>query len=379
MIKHFSVFYVGQLDFEQYGAGSPAVEERSFTNEEIAQSYAMAERLAKHVDERDFYCMWMAEHHFQPEGYESIPNVILLGTYLATQTKQLKFGSAFNIVPNWHPLRLAEDYAMADILTKGRMLFGVGRGYQTREVETFGAPVIDAEANFELFQEQMEVILKAFNEDSFSHHGKRYTIPPRVPYRDQVVEEITMTPRPLRRPVEVWMPVASGKSMEYLIKMGFNGMVDRTGDHLLDRTIHKFRDTAAEHGRNLELGEDLQLGVGWYLAGSEEEARRRLQPYHDEFFKFSAPWGFVAYSDEQGNRWGTPPMPTRLPNMNESLEQRAWYAGTPAGFVDFLKVWEERYPGLEHVMLNWPFGQPTNEFLDQLSIFAEEVMPAFRS
>ena len=92
-----------------------------------------------------------------------------MGVHLAGQTRNLKFGQAFNIIPMWHPLRVAEDFAMADVLTGGRMIFGVGRGYHSREVETFGAPVIDNDANRELFLEQMEVILKAFNEDSWSH------------------------------------------------------------------------------------------------------------------------------------------------------------------------------------------------------------------
>ena len=75
----------------------------------------------------------------------------------------------------WHPLRLAEDYAVADVLTKGRVRMGVARGYHTREVETFGAPMLDSDANRELFEEQVDVIIKAFNEQSFSHHGKHYT------------------------------------------------------------------------------------------------------------------------------------------------------------------------------------------------------------
>jgi alkanesulfonate monooxygenase SsuD/methylene tetrahydromethanopterin reductase-like flavin-dependent oxidoreductase (luciferase family) len=90
---------------------------------------------------------WMAEHHFQPEGYECIPNLLMLNVYLATKTARLKFGCGFNITPMWHPLRLAEDFAMADILTGGRVIFGVGRGYHTREVETFGAPILDSNAN----------------------------------------------------------------------------------------------------------------------------------------------------------------------------------------------------------------------------------------
>ncbi len=72
----------------------------------------------------------------------------------------------------WHPLRLAEDFATADILTNGRVVFGVGRGYHTREVETFGSPMLDADAdaNRELFEEQ-EIVLKAFNHDSGAAMG----------------------------------------------------------------------------------------------------------------------------------------------------------------------------------------------------------------
>ena len=96
-------------------------------------------------------------------------------------TKNIKIGCGFNIAPMWHPLRLAEDYAMADILSNGRVVFGVGRGYHTREVETFGAPLLDQDANRELFEEQVDIIFKAFNNESFSHQGKHYTLPPRGP------------------------------------------------------------------------------------------------------------------------------------------------------------------------------------------------------
>src|SRR5207248_1481958 len=89
----------------------------------------------------------------------------------------------FNNTPMWHPLRLAEDFATADLLTKGRTVFGVGRGYHSREVETFGAPIIDQNANRELFEEQVEILSKSFNSESFSHKGKHYTLPPEVPYR----------------------------------------------------------------------------------------------------------------------------------------------------------------------------------------------------
>jgi len=80
----------------------------------------------------------MAEHHFQLGGTELISNVLMMAIHLCG-TKNIRIGCGFNIVPMWHPLRLAEDCAMADILTGGRVIFGVGRGYHTREVESFGS------------------------------------------------------------------------------------------------------------------------------------------------------------------------------------------------------------------------------------------------
>ena len=145
--------------------------------------------MARAADQLGYETLWLAEHHFQHEGYECIPNIPMLAVDLAHRTERVKIGCAFNIVPTWHPLRLAEDYATADILTRGRVVFGVGRGYHSREVESFGNPMLDAEANRELFEEQVEIIVKAFREESFAHHGKHYTLPPDVPYRGYRLQE----------------------------------------------------------------------------------------------------------------------------------------------------------------------------------------------
>ena len=139
MIKNFSVLYVGNIDLENVGADGTPADQRRYSNDRLMESLDTAGQVAGLMDDLGFHTLWMAEHHFQREGYECIPNIILLGTHLAAHTRTLKFGCAFNIVPMWHPLRLAEDYAMADILTDGRIVFGVGRGYHSREVETFGA------------------------------------------------------------------------------------------------------------------------------------------------------------------------------------------------------------------------------------------------
>ena len=289
MIKRFSVLYVGQIDLENTGLEGTPADQRRYPNERLVQAYENAEGLAKHMDELGYYCMWTAEHHFQREGYECFPNLILLGVHLAGQTKRLKFGSAFNIVPMWHPLRLAEDFAMADIMTGGRLIFGVGRGYHSREVETFGFPVIDNDANKELFEEQMEVIFKAFNEESFSHHGKYYNIPPDVPYRGYQLKDVTMVPRPVNLPVEIWQPIASGRTLEYIARKGIKGMVALSGRLLVDQLFRQYQGIAAEAGRELALGQDMALGFGFYISDTQQKAIDSVRPYHDERYKWFAP------------------------------------------------------------------------------------------
>ena len=209
MITRFSTLYVGHIELERCGLSGVPADDRRYPNERLAEAFETATALARAADTLGYETLWLAEHHFQHEGYECIPNIMMVGVHLAHLTSRLRIGCGFNIAPMWHPLRLAEDFATAEILTKGRIVFGVGRGYHTREVETFGAPMLDADANRDLFEEQVDIVMKAFNSESFSHQGKHYTLPPAVPYRGYELKEITLVPRPLRRPVECWQPVVS--------------------------------------------------------------------------------------------------------------------------------------------------------------------------
>lgn len=378
MITKFSVLYVGQIELDTIGlAGTPA-DERRYSNEQLAQAFWTARDVARTMDDLGYYCLWTAEHHFQREGYEVFPNLLMLSTWLATQTRQLKLGCAFNILPMWHPVRLAEDYAMADIVTGGRVIMGVGRGYHTREVESLGAPLLDATANRELFEEQMEVLLKCFNEESWSHRGKHYVIPPDVDYRGYRLRDVTCVPRPLRRPVEIWMPIASGKTIDFLGRLDLKAMVTLNGERILDQMLVAYREACARHGRHKQLGEDVCWGVGVYLADTEEEAIRRLEPAHDERYKWFAPFGFVRYADEDGRAWGMPGAPARVPTLREGVEQLAWLCGPPSLVIDRIRSIEARYPGLDQLMIHWAEGIPPREFQEQLRWFAREVMPAFR-
>jgi alkanesulfonate monooxygenase SsuD/methylene tetrahydromethanopterin reductase-like flavin-dependent oxidoreductase (luciferase family) len=377
MIKKFSVLYVGQIELDNIGLHGTPANERRYGNERLAEAFWTARDVAQLMDELGYHALWTAEHHFQREGYEVFPNLVQLGLWLATQTRRLKLGCAFNVVPMWHPVRLAEDYAMADIVTNGRVIMGVGRGYHSREVESFGAPVLDAAANRELFEEQIEILLKCFNEEAFSHRGKHYTIPPEVEYRGYTLREITCVPRPVHRPVEIWMPIASGKTIDFLARHDFKGMVTLNGEKILDDVIRAYQAACARAGRQKALGQDICWGAGVYLADTVEEAIRRVEPAHDERYKWFAPFGFVRYADEQGRSWGMPGAPARVPTLKDGIAQKAWLVGPPAQVIEGIKSIEAKYPGLEHFMIHWAEGIPPKEFKEQLRWFAREVMPAF--
>ncbi|HEX3536344.1 MAG TPA: LLM class flavin-dependent oxidoreductase, partial [Stellaceae bacterium] len=290
---------------------------------------------------------------------------------------QLKYGCGFNILPMWHPIRLAEDYAMADIVTDGRVVMGVGRGYHTREVETLGGPLLDAQANREIFEEGLDLLLKCFNEESFRHKGKYFECPPRVPYRGYDLEEITMVPRPKHLPVEIYMPIASGRTIDLMAQKGLKAMVTLNGEKILDDVIQAFHQACLKHGRPGPIGKDMVWGAGIYLADSQEEAIRRLEPAHDERYKWFAPFGFVRYADEQGRTWGTPGAPATIPTLREGVKQKAWFCGPPNQVIDGIKSIEAKYPGLEDFMIHWAEGLSPQEFIEQLRWFAKDVMPAF--
>jgi alkanesulfonate monooxygenase SsuD/methylene tetrahydromethanopterin reductase-like flavin-dependent oxidoreductase (luciferase family) len=384
MLKYFSVLYAGHvLEGDGIGFGGIPANDRRYSDDEFVRAFHISADLASHMEALGYDILWLAEHHFQREGYECIPNILLLSLWLAQQTQRLKFGCAFNVLPMWHPLRLAEDFAVVDILTNGRVIFGMGRGYHTREVETFGAPMLENELNRELFEEQFEVLMKAFNEASFSHRGKHYTLPPEVPYRGYQLRELTLVPRPLHRPVEVWQPIVSGtpRAFEFMARHGIKGVILGTAAEYVERWVHQYQEANATYGRPLGLGENLALGLWCYVDDSYPRAKQALQPVFEEHVKFAAPLGMLRYRQEQMAELGPTGAARHIAagvDFEDVLQKKAWFCGTPAQVIDYLKDIETRYPGLEHIMLGFPFGETAAQFKGQLTRFAQEVMPAFK-
>jgi alkanesulfonate monooxygenase SsuD/methylene tetrahydromethanopterin reductase-like flavin-dependent oxidoreductase (luciferase family) len=382
MIKRFGTLYAGQVDLENMGFDGPAVNDRWYSNDHLAMVFETSEQMARSMDRLGFDTLWFAEHHFQREGYECIPNILMLAVHLAHLTERLRFGCGFNIAPMWHPLRLAEDYAVADILTGGRVRMGVGRGYHTREVETFGAPMLDQDENRTLFEEQLDIIVKAFNEPSFSHTSPHYTLPPNVPYRGYELKELTLVPRPRTVPVEIWQPIVSAgqRGLQFMIDHGIKGIMGggAAATVQVKSVVEAWQQMLARNGRVTELGGDLIFGLSFYFADSEEQAYREACPILEEYQKMFAPLGFVRPITPEQIALVADPKTARQAGL-QNPRQAGWTLGRPERMVEKLLELEAEYPGLEEVNVGQPVGTPRKVLLDQLEIFGQEVIRGFRA
>jgi alkanesulfonate monooxygenase SsuD/methylene tetrahydromethanopterin reductase-like flavin-dependent oxidoreductase (luciferase family) len=385
MITKFDSLYAGHVDLENIGYGGTPINDRLYDNAHLSTALFKAEAMAKKMDELGFDRFWMAEHHFQREGTECLPNVLLMALHLTHVTKKLIIGCGFNIAPMWHPLRLAEDYAVADILTNGRITFGVGRGYHTREVETFGAPLLDQEANRELFEEQVDIIFKAFNSESFSHKGKHYTLPPEVPYRGYTLKDLTLVPRPKRLPVECWQPIQGGsdRALDFMAKHGIQGMIGggSADGGAMHNVVLKWQDAHRKIGKQLELGERLCFGFHAYIGESKEQCIREAAKYYEENMKMFGELRLVrSMSDEQIEIMRDPKRaPTaKLPRIEDAVKSGGFLTGSPDEIIEHLMKLEKAYPGLDRISISLSVGVPEAVALEQLERFAKDVMPAFK-
>jgi alkanesulfonate monooxygenase SsuD/methylene tetrahydromethanopterin reductase-like flavin-dependent oxidoreductase (luciferase family) len=371
---------------ENLGYSGTPINERRYSNAELANALRKVVAYAKCMDERGYNTFWMAEHHFQSEGTECIPNLLMMAMHLVNVTKNLKIGCGFNVVPMWHPLRLAEDYAMADILSGGRVIFGVARGYHTREVESFGSPLIDQDANRERFEEGVDIVFKAFEGKPFSHKGRFYTIPPEVPYRGYTLKEITLVPAPERLPVECWQPIQSGsdRAFDFMAKHGICGVIGGGSAEggAVERHMIGFQAAYARRGIKLQLGERLALGFQFHIAKSREEGMREAAKHYEENMKMFGELRLVrALSDEQIAAMRDPRLAAaaKLPRIEDAVKAGGFLTGTPDDIIGQLKAAEKRYPGIDRVMCSTPLGTPLEIQLEDLDRFATDVMPAFRS
>jgi natural product biosynthesis luciferase-like monooxygenase protein len=173
--------------------------------------HTMVEQAA-YGEELGFDSVWLAEHHFHSFG-GTLSSPPVIGAAIAQRTRKIRIGTAVTLLPYHNPLRIAEDYATLDCLSRGRLEFGVGHGFIKWESLTFGTPLEELR---ERFKENLEIILRAWSKPKFSHKGRFYQY-----------QNVELLPRPAQQPYpSLWMGATStSESFEFAGRSGFHLML----------------------------------------------------------------------------------------------------------------------------------------------------------
>ena len=373
--------FYGGVPMPDAGRAGPLPVDRRYDTPDFVACYDNLTHWARTMDRLGYDTMWLTEHHFQYEGYEVTPNLILFGLHLAKETERLRLGQMFNVVPQWHPLRLAEDAAMMQILTGDRMQFGVGRGTVPREAQSLGGVVASGDnemsaeldrINRELFEESMEIIKAAWWNERFSFSGKHFTLPPPgIPDRGSTVKDLTLIPKPIA-PIDIWQAVTSPPTLEYCARVRHHAVIPARGPERTKRWWDEFGDQASANGWDIGRGGARCLAINVHVGRTTESARRTARDPHDEWIKFLAPYGrFREYTMPDGS-----PTPfDHQPPLEDSIDQRVMAIGSVEEVADVLGTYVEVL-GCEHLVLFFDMPGLTREQMDeQLELTAAEVLP----
>lgn len=260
-------------------------------------------RIVRQLEDLGFDFVAFSEHHFHLEGLEVSNNPVMLGTWAAMQTQRIRIGQMGNVLPARNPLLLAEDLAMLDHFSEGRMIAGFARGYQARHVATIGQKYNaystsknDPEyaehdrTNRELFVEHYDIIRKAWSQRLFRHEGKHWQIPPsgvqwdHPATRDMApgmvadngeLEQLGIAPQTLQDPdaIEVFIPFTmSAETIEWSAREGVKPVIFSPIEEIVRGCLDLYQNAARDAGRELAWGK----GVGHFrdivVAATEAEA-----------------------------------------------------------------------------------------------------------
>jgi len=163
------------------------------------------------MDQTGYDAVWLAEHHFS--SFSVCPSVHMMGTMAAARTKRLRIGTAVSLAPFYNPLRLAEEVALLDVLSGGRVNWGAGRGFERSEFAAFGIP---GEESAPRFHETVDIVLKAWTNQRLSYQGKFYQY-----------ENVEVLPKPFQTPhPPVWMAASSMTAIDWAAGQGHSILMD---------------------------------------------------------------------------------------------------------------------------------------------------------
>ncbi len=335
-----------------------------------AQVYHEAFEQFKLMDETGWDAIWLAEHHFDHKSpganyYSITPSIHTMAAYASAITERIKIGTAVVVLPFHNPVIVAEDFATVDIMSRGRLLFGVGRGYQLEEFHNWG---IDLEESRDRFQEELEIILKAWT-GPVEYDGKFHK-----------VRKVNVIPKPIQQPhPPVYVAAVSPSTYEWVIKNGYNVLTSFLHPYEqvfeLYEAYHKTADACGMSGKL-----DFPLARFLYVAETTEKAREEC---HDQLMWYFrtllaeviapppeiAPPGQMEFYQELKQKFSNI-------SFDEILAEHA-IVGDPDFAADKIS-WIRKHTGLQNFMGWTRIGDLHPDLVCRsLRMFSEHVAPAF--
>jgi alkanesulfonate monooxygenase SsuD/methylene tetrahydromethanopterin reductase-like flavin-dependent oxidoreductase (luciferase family) len=332
-----------------------------------AEAFAQSMEQVDAAERWGLDAMWLAELHVAPER-SVLAAPLTVAAAIAARTSRIRIGTAVQVLPLCHPLRLAEEAATVDHLSRGRLIFGVGRSGFPRTYEAYGIPYGESR---ERFAEVLEVLKRAWTEPRFSFEGRYYRF-----------AEVCLVPKPYQQPHPPIRVAAT--SPDTYPAMGAAGhpifVAARTGTLSgLAPLIRSYREAYAAAGHP-GRGE-VFLRVPVYVAESEaaartepEESIMRLYRYLGERLEESATREGVRAIEARAERG----QQLRAVTWEEALRDKV-VVGTPSSVAERLQGLQEEL-GLDGVVAELNSGSliPHARVMSCLRLLCEEVMPRFR-
>jgi alkanesulfonate monooxygenase SsuD/methylene tetrahydromethanopterin reductase-like flavin-dependent oxidoreductase (luciferase family) len=259
------------------------------------------------ADEAGYAGFGHPEHHLQIEGFEASNEPGLLAMWLGQHSKRLRVNTVGWVAPTHNPVRTAEYIATLDHMLKGRLGVGLVRGYQARWVQNFrirpdlvavgdwNRNTEEDNINRDYFKEFVDIVLTAWKNDTFSYHGKYWTIPPVDmvnPHPQQVytkygqgvgedmqIREIGIAPRPFQQPHP---PLYGGfthslRTALFWAQYGGKPIVLASDLQFCQRLWQGYREEAAKHGHNVQPGDEAAWGGAMVVAPTKAQAQEWAQ------------------------------------------------------------------------------------------------------
>ena len=329
---------------------------------ELAELYEQRLALLEYADLAGFYCYHLAEHQGTPLGMAPSPGMFLAAA--AQRTRRIRLGPLVYILPLYNPLRLLQEICMLDHLSRGRLELGVGRGVSPFELAFYDITPEDSRA---MFQEALEIITLGLATGKVSYEGRYYSF-----------KDIQLHMRPFQTPYPpLWYPTDRPESIQWLAQEGINTITHYAPMLKMRENFELYKETWKQHhaktGRLNAHVPDPKFGIvrHVYLAESDAQA---LKEAKEAFSSFINNFNYLrlSHGDTSGRA-------EYLSDFEGRMEDGLHIVGSPDTVRAKVKEQLEA-TGCNYFVGSFFFGTLTTEqALNSLRLFSQEVMPAFRN